>query len=413
MKKGAIIGLDKDSKFARVSSTDLYVKPLWEQVLKEHSISLVDSPQNVPSGTKLVEIGEYDDLDVERLMSDSNYFACTYIYRKALIRKHYLGYTIERYISKNPTSALAKAFPTTYNIEVDYAEFLDDALDETYGLREELEEGRKTWILKPSMSDRGQGIRIFKTVDELQQIFEEFEEENESDIEDEEPSLEEEGGSGSHGIITSQLRHFVVQEYISRPLLLPAHGNRKFHIRTYVLCVGAIKVYVYKDMLALFSHVSYQQPEAEEDGGILSLVGQLTNTCLQGSVRYPGTVHRFWNLEYDEDKKQKIFDDICEITGELFKAATSVDRINFQPLPNAYEIYGLDFLVNGDDNSVSILEVNAYPDFKQTGDDLNNVILNLFRSTYNLAIKGFYGDDNLDDDDRSRLVLEQDLSGGW
>ena len=39
-------------------------------------------------------------------------------------------------------------------------------------------------------------------------------------------------------------------QYISRPLLL---NKRKFHIRAYVLAMGAIKVYFYDEILALCS----------------------------------------------------------------------------------------------------------------------------------------------------------------
>lgn len=61
----------------------------------------------------------------------------------------------------------------------------------------------------------------------------------------------------------------------------------------------------------------------------------------------------------------------------MFKAATSVDKMNFQPINNAIEIFGVDFLVNSD-FSVNLLEVNSYPDFKQTGDDLKEIIYELF-----------------------------------
>ena len=64
----------------------------------------------------------------------------------------------------------------------------------------------------------------------------------------------------------------------------------------------------------------------------------------------------------------------------MFKAAVNVDRMNFQPLDNAIEIYGIDFLV-ANDNQVSLLEVNAYPDFKQTGRELKTIIDTLFEQT--------------------------------
>ncbi|KAK7681106.1 hypothetical protein QCA50_015721 [Cerrena zonata] len=85
------------------------------------------------------------------------------------------------------------------------------------------------------------------------------------------------------------------------------------------------------------------------------------------------------------DKQDTVYDKIRTITGELFRAATSVDKINFQPLPNAVEIYGVDFLVN-DDLEVKLLEVNAYPDFKQTGDDLKDLIFELFDRVVNEAV---------------------------
>lgn len=79
------------------------------------------------------------------------------------------------------------------------------------------------------MSDRGMGIRIFNSKESLQDIFEEFE------LSDDEG----ENSPDETAVVTSQLRHFVIQvrtslttprmfvpdwvlhqEYISNPLLL-------------------------------------------------------------------------------------------------------------------------------------------------------------------------------------------------
>lgn len=49
------------------------------------------------------------------------------------------------------------------------------------------------------MADRGNGIRLFNSRHALEQIFQEFEDEEESTAED------------TTAIITSQLRHFVIQ----------------------------------------------------------------------------------------------------------------------------------------------------------------------------------------------------------
>lgn len=56
----------------------------------------------------------------------------------------------------------------------------------------------------------------------------------------------------------------------------------------------------------------------------------------------------------------------------------------FQPLPRAFEIFGVDFLVD-DQYNVHYLEANAFPDFKQTGGRLGEVIQELFQSVADMV----------------------------
>ncbi len=318
--------------------------------------------------------GDYEDLDLDLLaLHPAHYFVCLYIYRKALIRKHYLANTVRHYVAKHPQLALRRATPESFQLEVDYAEFLDDALDECYELRHELERGDRTWIVKPSMLDKGQGLRLFRSVDQLQAIFDLFEG-DEDDGDD--------GDDDENGVIVSQLRHFVVQEYQTSPLLLGAYGERKFHLRTYVVCGGDLQVYVYRHILALFAADRYR---LEEENGAIALRGHLTNSCMQDEA----LVVPFWQLP--GVAHQQVFAEVCDVVAELFKAAVSVDKINFQPMGNALEVYGIDFLVNAD-MSVRLLEVNAYPDFKQTGQDLKGVIYGLFAGVVAVA-RGLMGED--------------------
>ena len=62
--------------------------------------------------------------------------------------------------------------------------------DELWDLGDVLDQGDKWMILKPGMADRGMGIRIFHTKEELESIFQEFED-DETD--------EEEGGEEGKG----------------------------------------------------------------------------------------------------------------------------------------------------------------------------------------------------------------------
>lgn len=418
-----------------------YLYPVVEHALTTAipKIKIQKVLNDTDKGKKVIQYGEYEDLDFDRLMSDTeNYLACSYVYRKGLIRKHFLANTIAVYTAKNPKSTLNKAVPESYNLEVDYAEFLDDSLDDAYELRCELENNTgedmplKTFILKPSMSDRGQGIRLFRSIDELQAIFDSFEEESSSDEEDDEdteiseteksyneslkaPTTTEKDDDDNNGVITSQLRHFIVQQYISNVLLLPEHENRKFHIRAYVVASGALKVYVFKEMLALFALSPYKDPktlEVNEEDDMIPLQGHLTNTCLQGEKKDNNSVHLFWQLKGLSDAaKEQIYKELCEVTGELFKAALG-GGIFFQPLPNAFEIYGLDFLVT-EDHHVSLLEVNAYPDFKQTGEEFKRVVIDeLFKSVAQVVVAPFFGEPATENK-KLNLVLAKDISGGW
>lgn len=68
--------------------------------------------------------------------------------------------------------------------------------------------------------------------------------------------------------------------------------------------------------------------------------------------------------------------------------------IHFQPLPNAFEIFGLDFMVGieGDGGlNTYLLEVNAFPDFRQTGEELSGMIGGLFEGVVDEAVAPFFG----------------------
>ncbi|KAH8196485.1 hypothetical protein TruAng_009349 [Truncatella angustata] len=444
----------KNHFYALIDYEDPYVQPLilsaLEKAIPASSYTLISPPTATNNeqaqseialssllptpDAHILQITPYESIDWDFADShDSTCLVNSYMLRKALIRKHYLGSTVENWVAKRPQSILKTHVQRSEAFELDYAEFLDDALVEAFELRASLERNeeqeakadREWWILKPGMSDRGQGIRLFSTMEELQGIFDEWEE-GMPDSDDEEED-EEDGGrqgpssdipaskgddddEGGEGIMTSHLRHFVAQPYIHPPLLLPGSGNRKFHIRTYVVCAGSLDVYVYRDMLALFAGKPYVAPwEQQGDGGI-DLEAHLTNTCLQRSVS-DGTVRNFWDLEIpsNDDEKNKpskegIFAQICDVTGEVFEAAARGMMMHFQPLPNAFEVYGLDFLVDAE-GTAWLLEVNAFPDFKQTGDELRALVQGLWEGVMRVSVGRFFGVEGLAGEEKRR---EQD-----
>jgi len=144
----------------------------------------------------------------------------SYIIRKALIRKHFLSRCLTAYITKHD-SALKNAIPRTWDLDIAFADELGEMWsDELWDLAQEIDDPNKWWILKPGMADRGMGIRLFNSKRGLQQIFDKFEE----DFDD-----TDEHGTGEGeptAIITSQLRHFVIQVETPARLLSSSHRIR-------------------------------------------------------------------------------------------------------------------------------------------------------------------------------------------
>ena len=375
-----------------------------------------------------VQFKAYEELDFEHAMQYSTSSQiCAYIIRKALIRKHYLSNTVAAWLTKHSESFLAKHVKPSVHFELDYAEFLDDALIDAWDFNESMARNenqfgkREWWILKPGMSDGGNGIRLFSSIQELQAIFEEWDPSSEDEDEDEnsvdrpsEPStVHMHSDDADEALMTSHLRHFIVQPYIDPPLLLPSYNNRKFHIRTYVLAVGALKVFVYKEMLALFAAKPYEAPNQQHESSKIDLSQHLTNTCFQNETTKGSSVHRFWSLHESTQRegwREDVFTQICKVTGEVFEAAAKEQMIHFQAIPNAFEIFGIDFLVDAQGNAW-LLEINAYPDFKQTGKELQEkVVGNLFDAVVNTAVAPFFAaTDHGGDSEQMVLVKEVDL----
>ncbi|RMZ87810.1 hypothetical protein DV736_g4966, partial [Chaetothyriales sp. CBS 134916] len=403
---------------AVVDYPESYVQALLLRALKRLGPGvkiIASSDQLNRADSPFLQFTAYEALNFDHAMNHpSTSLICAYIIRKALIRKHYLSNTVATWLVKHPESSLASHFKPSTHFELDFAEFLEEALVDAWDLNSSLSENQQVveneqkewWILKPGMSDGANGLRLFSTFDELQAIFEEWEV-------DECDANELSGHTQSTMI--SQLRHFIAQPYITRPLLLSGYGNRKFHIRTYVLATGALKVYVYREMLALFAAKPYTPPGVGANG--LDLRAHLTNTCFQDESTKSTSVYRFWALESENQPqgwKENIFSQICTITGEVFEAAAREQMVHFQAIPNAFEIFGVDFLVDGA-LQVYLLEFNAYPDFKQTGHELQDIVVGgLFDEVVDMAIAPFFGQTKEPHrpSSESRMPLVKDLDLG-
>jgi tubulin---tyrosine ligase len=170
-----------------------------------------------PEPLLLLQWSTYDEISHSlTLTKPRSALSSTYVIRKSLIRKHFLHRSVQEYVAKHSESILKGSVPLTWDIEVQWADELDEMWsDELYELGQSLpettgdiedKENANWYILKPGMADRGMGIRMFRTKQGLQSILESFEENNEDDQED----VEDKDGDRT-AIVASQLRHFVIQ----------------------------------------------------------------------------------------------------------------------------------------------------------------------------------------------------------
>ena len=107
------------------------------------------------------------------------------------------------------------------------------------------------------------------------------------------------------------------------------------------------------------------------------------------------SVHRFWDLPSSDngslgDWKTSVFEQIRTTTSTLFEAAAREQMIHFQTLPNAFEVFGVDWLVDEAAN-VWLLEVNAFPDFKQSGDASKGLVADFWKAAIQIAVAPFFG----------------------
>lgn len=234
-----------------------------------------------------------------------------------------------------------------------------------------------------------------------------------------------------------------LQEYIQPPLLMAPNpverpeSFRKFHLRAYVLCVGGLNVYLWDEMLALFAPADFSAPggahkqeaciEDGEDSNEPTTKADprvhLTNTCLHadGSETSDGrisqdNVHLLSDLcnqgcDYigaDGASRHRLGpQDLCEIRslaqqtiGVVFEAvAKGSGSTNWLTWENCWEVFGVDLLVGYDvekkqaqppresaQRRMWLLEVNAQPDFAQTGERLQKVIDDLFARSLEVGV---------------------------
>ena len=311
------------------------IKSRYLELLEKGSI-LTDIPT--------LQIGDFENLRWELIMgSGQQHGASSYLVRKGLSRKAQLALQIRRFTAKRPDSILHHAVPFTLIVEtwgafdemsldtfgkgaifdvndLNFRDRLDVCLYEAKSVVEDETRASWRWILKPSVTNKGSNIVM---CDDWKDIIDALDDMKEQ-------------------------REWVLQRYVEKPLLVLREGH-KFHLRVYVLCVGALKVYVFNQMLVLIAAHNYDADDTDD------IYRHLTNTA-----------RAVEDMEFEESKFVKLIDDLPEISNGQVKDKVQVDKIKadicaitselfcafeaeytvFAPMDSCFEIFGLDFMLS-------------------------------------------------------------------
>jgi len=318
----------------------------------------------------LLQLSDFENIRWEEVMA-GKHKASSYLIRKGLSRKAQLSLQMRRYLSKHRESILSSAVPYTIIVETwgafeeirldfgrgTFASFdtskllastplrqrLDFCLQDAKGDFSDPSRSDWIWILKPSVTNKGADISVLRDWDAVLDALEQV----------------------------PDIREWVLQRYIERPLLVSGH---KFHLRVYTLATGALKVYCFDRILMLLAARQYDVNDLDD------IYKHLTNTARSAE-----------EASFDEEKFVMLLDDlpahlpsdhpmpaqvvptiishVHQIIHDLFSAFENEYTV-FSPMSNCFELYGLDFLVD-QTFGLHLLEINPGPDFKQTGNRLS------------------------------------------
>ena len=162
-------------------------------------------------------------------------------------------------------------------------------------LRESMFDGENVWLLKPADANRGRGVHLFNSLDQMKRLLVELTSRAESKqfqhfaqntlkLDPPAPNLQDnnqmsaaqaqDDGQGANNQPVANIKSdvFVIQKYIERPLLI---SKRKFDIRLWVLVTHEHKCFYFREGYVRMSSQRYDLSQAD------NLMVHLTNNAIQ------------------------------------------------------------------------------------------------------------------------------------
>mmetsp|Transcript_86543 Transcript_86543/g.197507 ORF Transcript_86543/g.197507 Transcript_86543/m.197507 type:complete len:418 (+) Transcript_86543:326-1579(+) len=226
------------------------------------------------------------------------------------------------------------------------------------------------WIVKPAeFSNRGCGIRIFDSLEEIQQRV---------------------------AAKTGPKKSLILQKYIERPLLV---AGRKFDIRSYCLVhEGDVAADGSCPMLAYMYKEAYCRTTTEKyTTDTFDKMVHLNNDAVQKKGDSYGKFEAGNKLSLDElqkhadvtvgpgkiDVRNGIFDQMRKLTTDVIRSV--VPKLNPKARKHCFEIFGLDFMID-EFGKVWLIEVNTNPCLELSCSFLSMLIPQMLRDAFILTL---------------------------
>eukprot|EP00940_MAST-03C_sp_MAST-3C-sp2_P002631 g2631.t1 len=274
-----------------------------------------------------------------------------YYVHSGLSRKADLFGVIREYLKATSKAKDNDAINCLRKSILDFEIYCVDSPEELLGrLKRRSDLGTRRWVLKANSSNNATGVYM---LDNCQKAIDATMRE----------MLMKESGEVGHRKGTST---WLLQRHVDDPLLLQ---NRKFHFRANVLAIGNFVLYFHQDVVAHVATKTYDPRSVSTDRA-----AHITNHCTQKTC-----------ADYDNKKNtllltdveallakeigsasassmcRRMYDQMMTVTKQVFVAFESRrDKKLFLPMPNSFELFGLDFLADRS-GQVFLLEINTGP----------------------------------------------------
>ena len=243
---------------------------------------------------------------------------------------------------------------------------------------------RNLWILKPSGCDRGKGVEIFKSLDELSKFLylytsgynmSEYMNMNYNDSDNTSPALKE--GAMTNKCYKTIFPKFVIQKYMEKPALFKGF---KFDIRAHALYTQDKGLYVFRDSYVRICSLPYNLDKN-------NYFAHLCNTSVNmksgsfGQIAVGNTISvvelaEFFDRQEAGNPKNTIknfelyfFEEIKRLVKFAFDAMHVKDNLmNPMDVQNTFELFGFDVMVD-ESYRCWLIEANFIPGLTDESND--------------------------------------------